>query len=158
MVLSWWPRAEIDQPQAQEARVIALRVPADRPPAPAGHPGVGLTANAVSAVVDKGAPATNGSRPERQLPFRCLDSLHGDNYRSQASAHSHNQRRLVSTPGAAAPVPRPPLFLAAVSVGPTTPGPGISGQGWSQRSNQARVRCRTSSWWLRSRIEWPSLG
>ncbi len=32
------------------------------------------------------------------------------------------------------------------------------GQGWSQRSNQARVRRRTSSWWLRSRIEWPSLG
>lgn len=32
------------------------------------------------------------------------------------------------------------------------------GQGWSQRLNQARVRRRTSSWWLRSRIEWPSLG
>jgi hypothetical protein len=30
--------------------------------------------------------------------------------------------------------------------------------GRSQRSNQARVRRRTSSWWLRSWIEWPSLG
>lgn len=36
--------------------------------------------------------------------------------------------------------------------------PKTAGQGWSQRSNQARVRRRMSSWWLRSWSMWPSLG
>uniref|UniRef100_UPI003CD0C111 hypothetical protein n=1 Tax=Saccharothrix mutabilis TaxID=33921 RepID=UPI003CD0C111 len=75
----------------------------------------------------------------------------------QPAATSHPRRKWTST-SCGTVCPRPPLLLAAVSVGTTTPGPGISGQGWSQRSNQARVRCRMSSWWLRSRIEWPSLG
>jgi hypothetical protein len=55
-------------------------------------------------------------------------------------------------------LPKTAFVSSSRQYGTTTPGPSVPGQGWSQRSNQVRVRCRMSSWWLRSRIEWPSLG